>query len=316
MKKSCLFQLVLFAVLVFVVAMLLRGYVEGCRAPQEARDIDGEVGGDEGGESAVSSQEGEQGAGTTGSRGIEGLSRLPVSSLMIDAPRVRGLAVSEHFFYVSSFDPDRRVASLYKVNRESHSTTQVRTLKEDARYQSGGLFFRGGSLLVPLAGDEADSGSSILFLDAHHLEIQHRIKVDDRIRAVAQGRHDVIYGVDFDSSVFYAWTPEGEEVRKGENYNWGEYGDIDFIQGSLVCSGADDHSGVIDVIDPHTFTLLVRHRCYTRTPDREWVTSKGFAFFDGVFYFVPDEGHFPTLMKYVLDGVSPSEYIPYVAPKT
>ncbi|MFP3895949.1 MAG: hypothetical protein ACLFV5_03795 [Anaerolineales bacterium] len=315
MKKSCLFQLVLFAVLVFVVAMLLRGYIEGCGAPREDTELVGAGLERDDGKGPISLQEGRR-TDASSSRGIEGLSRLPVSSLMVDAPRVRGLAVNEGFFYVSSFDSDLHTASVYKINRDNHTVAQVRTLKEEGRYQSGGLCLRGDTLLVPLVGDEVDSSSSLLFLDTRHLEIRHKIEIDDRIRAVAQGTDGLIYGIGFDSSVFYAWTPEGEEVRRGENYNRGEYGDIEFMQGSLVCAGADDRSGVIDVIDPFSFSLLVRHRCYTRTPDQEWITGRGFAFFDGVFYFVPDEGHFPTLMKYVLDGVSPAEYIPSVGPET
>ncbi len=312
MKKSCLFQFVLFAVFVFVVAMFLRSYIEGFRAPQE-----GTVGVDRGPGTLVSSKGGRQGrvAGDAEARatGIEGLSRLPVSALMIDAPSVRGLAVSARFFYVSSFDPARRVASLYKIDRENHSVVHVRTLKEDGRYQLGGLDLRGDSLLVPVAGDEFDSGSSILLLDTRHLEVQRKIEVGDRIRAVAQGTDDLVYGINFDSSIFYTWTPTGEEVRRKAIYDQVEYSDIEIVQGSLVCSGVDSHSGVLDVIDPYGFTLLVRHRCYTRTPDQQWVTSRGFALFDGVFYFVPDEGHFPMLMRYVLDGMTSSEYIPSVS---
>lgn len=274
----------------------------------------GGIGRDVESEGSVAPQGGQGGSSAASGKGIEGLSRLPVSRLMIDAPRVRGLAVNEGFFYVSSFDPAQDAASVYKIDRGNHSVVQTRALREDGRYQSGGLYLRGGSLLVPLAGGEGDAGSSILFLDARHLDIQHRIEVEDRIRAVAQGTDDLLYGVNFGSSVFYAWTREGKEVRRGENYNQAEYGDLEFMQGSLVCAGADGRSGIIDVIDPYSFSLLVRHRCYTRTPDQQWVTGRGFAFFDGVFYFVPDEGHFPTLMKYVLDGTTPSDYIPYVGP--
>jgi hypothetical protein len=176
-------------------------------------------------------------------------------------------------------------------------------------------------LSTSLTGDEADSGSSILFLDARHLEVQEAFHVDARIQAVAQGTDGLIYGFSSDAATFYAWTLGGEEMRSRARYEQVAYRDMDFVQGSLVCAGAentrtifqvDGQSGIIDVIDPQTFTLLVRHRCYTRTQDQEWVTSRGFAFFDGAFFFVPDEGHFPTLMKYVLDGVTLSEYIPSV----
>ncbi|MEA3407317.1 MAG: hypothetical protein U9R48_04465 [Chloroflexota bacterium] len=327
MKKSCLFQVFLFAVLVFVATMFLRGYIRGCRGSQEDAAVVGRrVGG------SVSSQDG-QGEDADESRargtGIEGLSSLPVSSLMIDAARVRGLAVSERFFFVSSFDPNRRVGYLYKIDRESRGVAQIRTVKEDGRYQLGGLYVSADSLLVPLAGDETDPVSSILTLDTRYLEIQDAFSVGCRIQAVARGADGLIYGYSPDASVFYAWTPTGEEVRKRTIYTEAEYHDVEFLQGSLVCAGVenrkatlpgnmrsifhvDGQGGVIDVIDPQTFTLLVRHRCYTRTPDQQWVTSRGFAFFDGMFYFVPDEGHFPTLMTYVLDGVTLSEYVPSV----
>lgn len=316
MKKSCLFQFLFFIALVFVVTMFLRGYIDDSQMLQEGLVDDDTVGQEKAvGSVSILSQEKQRRSVGTRLTGIEGLARLPVSALMIDAPRIRGLAVSERFFYVSSFDPDRYEAYLYKVNRENHSVVQVRTLREEGRYQLGGLYLVDNILLVPLAGDEADAGSSLLFIDTYHLEIQRKIEVGDRIRAVAQGTDDLIYGVSFGSNVFYVWTPAGEEIRKKTIFEPIEYSDMEIVQGSLVCSGVDSHSGIIDIIDPYTFTLLVRHRCYTRTPDQQWVTSKGFALFDGVFYFVPNEGHFPMLMRYVLDGVTASEYIPSVRQK-
>jgi len=127
---------------------------------------------------------------------------------------------------------------------------------------------------------------------------------------VAQGENGHLYGLNDDSTMVFEWTAQGGEVRRTPNATGARYQDMDVVRGSLVCTGADPNGGVIDILDPASLTLLVRHRCHARTPNGHLITSKGFAFAEGTFYFLPADGEFPMLMSYTLDDVTLADYVP------
>ncbi|MBC7256665.1 MAG: hypothetical protein H5T66_11250, partial [Chloroflexi bacterium] len=53
--------------------------------------------------------------------------------------------------------------------------------------------------------------------------------------------------------------------------------------------------------------------CYGRSPTGELVTSRGFGFDGEHFYFLPEQGKFPSLMIYELAQGSLADYIPSTA---
>jgi hypothetical protein len=231
---------------------------------------------------------------------------------MLKVPRIQGLAVTKEFFYVSSFNPQSRAALLFKVDRDTHMISTMREVMQEGRFELGGIHAGKRLLWVPVAG--IGRSSIILGLDLQYLKIEHRFKVDDYIVAVAEGNDGHLYGFNDDSTLIYEWMPDGQELRKAANASGVRYQDMDVVRGSLLCAGVEPASGVIDVIDPVSLTLLARHHCFANGARGQWVTGKGFAYYDGVFYFLPDEGEFPMLMSYMLDsGVRLSDYVPSVS---
>jgi hypothetical protein len=188
----------------------------------------------------------------------------------------------------------------------------MREVTQEGRFELGGIHAGKRLLWVPVAG--IGRSSIILGLDLQYLKIEHRFKVDDYIVAVAEGNDGHLYGFNDDSTLIYEWMPDGQELRKAANASGVRYQDMDVVRGSLLCAGVEPASGVIDVIDPVSLTLLARHHCFANGARGQWVTGKGFAYYDGVFYFLPDEGEFPMLMSYMLDsGVRLSDYVPSVS---
>ena len=248
------------------------------------------------------------------SAGIEGLAFRVGYPLLIDAPRVGGLAATERFVYVASYDPQKKAAYLIQLRRPQHTIAQIRKVDRDGRYQLGGIHMGQPLLWAPLAGEGLGASTTILAIDPTYLEVRDSYVVEDRIVAVAQGSNGRIYGLNDDSSLIYEWLPNGQELRKVPNQSGARYHDMEAIGGSLVCAGIGPDGGVIDVFDVNSLSVLRRRRANARAASGQLVTSRAFAYHGGTFMFVPGEGSKPTLMTYVLDGVSLADYIPSVNP--
>ena len=327
-RKSCLVQVVLFVLLMLALAIVARRTLLRLGLPEGGEGISSTKSAPEAKASPGLESSAEDAAGQDGTpgqppgaealsllpKGIEGLSLQLSRPLMFNVARIRGLAASERFFFVSSYDPEQSVGFLFKVNRDTLSIAQVRKLKEGGRYQPGGIDTSSGLVWVALTEGGDANDSVILALDDQYLETQRSFRVGDCIRAVAVGDSGDVYGFNCDANAIYEWTPEGQELRKAPNAGGASYKDADFVRGSLVCAGKDaGEEGLIDVLDPGSLSLLVRHRCYALSSQGRLITEKAFAFADNTFFFVPDQGEWPMLLSYVLDEVRLEDYVPSVS---
>jgi hypothetical protein len=245
-------------------------------------------------------------------KGIEGLTLRLNHPLLFDVAQVQGLAATSRSFYVSSVDPGQRIAFLYQVRRDTYSVAQVRMLQRETRYRLGGLHLGAELLWAPLAGDEGDDHSLVLGIDPRYLEVKRSFEVAERIAALAEGAGGQLYGINARGDLFYEWAPDGREVRRTPNPSGVAYQDMEVVRGSLVCAGVEPTGGVLDVLDPAGFTILRRHHVDALSPGKNQVTRKGFAFAEGEFYFLPDDGPNPMLMTYVLEGVDLDTFVPHV----
>lgn len=242
--------------------------------------------------------------------GIEGLTLRLSRPLMFDVPRVQGLAADAQFFYIAASDAKQEHAILYQVYRSSYSIAKEQRLQSGDKNVLGGMHMGSEFLWAPLAQKDAAS-SLVLAIDPKTLEVRRSFSVPDRIRAVAQGQDGHIYGFNYGSSFLYEWSIEGKTLRKSPCAVGVQYQDMEIVRGSLVCTGMNQNGGiVIDVIDPASLSLLVRHRGNALSRAQNIITRAGFAFFKGEFYFLPDEGTRPMLMTYVLEGTTLEAYVP------
>jgi hypothetical protein len=245
--------------------------------------------------------------------GIEGLGLPAMRPLLFDIPRVRGIEVADNVLYVASYDAGKKVGMLYQVSQESYTIVQVRTYAEDGFYRLGGLHLGSQLLWTALSADDAGRGSLIVGLDPQQLHIVERFAVPAPIRAVAQAEDGTLIGAGEDGATLYAWGADGALLRQQADSVDVSYEDMDVIRGSLVCAGkgeGDGNVGVIDVLDPASLTLLARHRVYAKSPAGQTVTGRSFGYYEGRFYLLPDQGEFPMVMVYRLEGVPLEDYVP------
>ena len=245
-------------------------------------------------------------------KGIEGLTLRLNQPLLFDAAQVQGLAATAHSFYVSAMDPHERIAFLYEVRRDTFTIAQMRMLQREDAYRLGGLHMGTELLWAPLAGDEGNERSLILGIDPRYLEIKLSFEVAERITAVAEGAEGHLYGINARGDLFYEWTPDGRELRRAPNPSGVAYQDMERIHNSLVCAGVEASGGVLDVLAPSDFTILRRHYVDALSPSGNQVTRKGFAFAEGEFYFLPDDGLNPMLMIYVLESETLDTFVPHI----
>jgi hypothetical protein len=247
--------------------------------------------------------------------GIEGLvPRLSVP-LRVSLIEVTGLAATPGSLYVASFDSQKRLSMIYRLRPDTGALIQMRHVVPGMAGRVGGIHMGERYLWLPLSDDSRPNITRILGLDPQYLEVKQGFEVPYQISAVAQGLDGSLYGLGQDGSLFYVWNAEGRELRRVPNSSGASYGDMEVIQGSVVCAGVDQvtNSGVLDVLDPQGFTILARHRSQARTANQQWLTARGFAFVANTFYFLPEAGETPFLASYGLaTGNTLEQYVPGV----
>ena len=317
MRKSCLVQLILLVLVVLVVALGARRFLG------DRRD-------DAGTASAVPETVEESGQSFTGRigalvmqrptsaptdatppepSGIEGLALQISRPLVLDIARIQGLAIDERFVYVSGFDPGERTAFVFQMGRDTGTIAQVRQVTQGGRFQVGGAHCHEGQVWAPIAGESEQAGSIILALDTSTLAPAIRFEVRDYIAAVAH-LDGSVFGVNDDSTIMYQWDVEGREQRRVALATGARYQDMETANGSLVCAGVSPQGGVLDILDPESLSLLTRHMCSARARNGQLVTSRGFAYWEGAFFFMPTAGDWPHLVSYALQGTTLQDYIP------
>ncbi len=333
MRKSCIVQLVIFVVILVVLALSVRRNITGTEAAQPAAGLAAAPAPPTAVAQAAApeshlgafkaklfaqpqqNQEAQPMAAvplpTMPNTGIEGLTLRLSQPLMLKASRARGLAANERFLYAATYDPTLQSATIYQLHRASGTVAQVRNIQRDGKFVLGGIH-AGAMLWAPLASGDKDGPTLILGINPQSLEIERSFEAPDYIAAVAQSADGRVYGVNDGSAFFYEWSADGQLLRQVANASGASYQDMEVVLGSLVCAGLDRDGGVLDVIDPRSLSLLARHRCNTRLSDESFVTHKGFAYADELFYFLPEDGDLPKVLVYALDGQVLDRYVPSV----
>jgi hypothetical protein len=248
---------------------------------------------------------------------MPGLSLLLSRPLMFPEPRLRGLAASSRFYYLSLYDTTQRAGFVYQIDSKTYAITQMRSLAVGAHNQPGGIHLGKSLLWAPLTGEPTDPNGTILGLDPVTLEGRVTLGVPLRVAAVAEADNGLLYGFDDDGEWLLEWAQDGRELRrKPAEFLYARYFDLEVIGGSLVCAGVNrDGQGVLDVIDPGQLTLLRHYATPARSTNYQLVTGRGFAYVNERFLFAPDEGARPHILSYGLEpGLKLPDFIPSVAP--
>ncbi len=244
--------------------------------------------------------------------GIEGLHLQLSRPLMFDIGALGGLATDDEHLYVAAWDDGAGAAVLYQIDRGSYAITQVRALPEEGVTSVGGIDANLGLVWVPLAKGGGSPGTLVLAIDVETLEVRERFEVPAGVAALAAGDDGHVYGVTRDGALWMEWLSDGAAVREASAAGGVRYSDLAHAGGSLVATGTDGVSGVVDVIDPQGFTLLARHHCAADGAASAWVTSGGLEVVDEAVLLLPEGGARPSLLTYVPEGGDLAEFVPSV----
>ncbi len=245
--------------------------------------------------------------------GIEGLGLPALRPLLFDIAPVRGLEVTERYLWIASYDDAHHAGMLYQVDRQSYTVIQSRMLEQGGLYRLAGVQQGPELLWTALIPASAEQRAVLIGMRPGDLSIAARVPVTDTLRAVAQGDDGTLYGVSSDGRTLYAWGLDGALLRQATASPDVRYQDMDVVRGSLVCAGQiSPDLGALDVLDPASLNLLVRHAAYALSPKGVLVTGRAFGYGDGAFHFLPDDGSMPMVMSYTLGEPALAGFVPSV----
>ncbi len=307
MQKSCLVGLILIAAVLLAASLWLRRYLvpEPVAAPLNATPV-----------AASTTPETEAEHPATAAplledplyeERIEGLYLETIEPLAEIPLDVRGLAAAEGRLYITAYDAATQTPWLHELDRQAG--TPSRSLALPAGGEPCGLQATGPLLWTCV---NSEDGAIILAVDRDAWASAPVTPITDTLRAVAQLADGSLVGVDRAGRRFYHWAVDGTLQDTATNATGALYQDCELIRGSLVCVGEVEGSGVLDVIDPYSLSLLARHQATTRTAWGALVAGNGLAMEDEAFLLVPPGGELPLLWSYRLD-VSLANYVPSIA---
>jgi len=235
--------------------------------------------------------------------GIEGLELETSRPLFVKEVVVRGLVVKAGRLWLACARPDLGQAMLYQLERASGTIIQARRLDTDGYDRISGLISGDGLVWLGLNRDESDS-SLILGLDPDSLETRLGLVVPARVRIVvplgSRGDPDLfrLLTVDEPSNALQIWDSQGRHVSSHRLASGASYWDGVFVDGRLVLIGADAEGGVIDVYDPESTSLLLRHRATIRSDNDRLVADGGLGLDGQTLWFAHSTEGWPLITVY------------------
>ncbi len=242
---------------------------------------------------------------------IEGLYLEALQPLASVPLGIRGLAAADGLLYATAYDAGAQSAWLHELDRGSATVLRSLALYEQGAGEPCGVQAAGQLLWTCVNTSE---GALILAVDRDAWAAAVWAPLTDTLRAIAQTPDGALVGMDAQGRRFYRWGPDGALQRVGTNATGALYTDCELVRGSLVCAGTEEGGAVLDVLDPESLSLLVRHRATTRTEWGTWVAGNGLAYAGDWFLLAPAGGEFPLVWSYRLAGGALADFVPSVRP--
>lgn len=166
----------------------------------------------------------------------------------------QGLSFAGEYIFLSSvevldsplnvFDPirstpGRGVGHMYVLDRRGKLVRDI-VIGEGDMYHPGGIDFDGVNIWVPVGEYRPGANSIMLSVDPNTFAVSERFRVSDSIGwAISDRESGTIYGGNWGSRKFYAWTKDGQEIEHWNNpSSFIDYQDCQFAGNGLAfCSG-------------------------------------------------------------------------------
>ena len=132
----------------------------------------------------------------SGPVGIEGLSLQLSRPLMCTVGQLGGVAASERWLYVASWDVASGAAQVLRLDAASYDVALARTLEEEGAIGVGGIDVGAALVWVPLVVVDGTPQTVVLGLDAETLDVAQRFRVPGDVGALAEGPDRVRFGTE------------------------------------------------------------------------------------------------------------------------
>lgn len=247
---------------------------------------------------------------TSGER-VDGLRLESVQPLLAESVDVAGLAAIDGLVYLLTHNTAEGTVKLYELDGQSYAVRRVLPLSDHEPMVPVGLAVSADRVWVMGHSTGSEAPSKTIVLDRDTFAVTTDWQVADALSAIAIDSVATLYGVDQEGRWVYVWDSDGQLLGQHANPTGMVYSDCEFIRKSLVCVGDLPGTGsVLDVLDPHSLSLLARHHGTTQSRAGSTIIGNTIAHDGQYFYFVPLGGEFPLIWSYVLDGTALSQYIP------
>ena len=249
-----------------------------------------------------------------------------VVELSFKTYHVQGIAVTDDYYFLSAVDKSKGNGWLWKIDR---STLKVLYKVDLATKSSegvpiihpGGITYDGDFLWVPVAGYTREGPSIIYKINPDTMEIVDKFQFEDHIGGIASNGVDNLYLANWDTVHLYVCDMKGNVIETFINPGLAQemgyvcaYQDLDYdVENDLLIGSGEtrkpyaepdgykfdfpyfhgyaDEFGMCDWIDPKTGRVTKRieigNTNYGRNRTR--LGREGFAYYNEVMYFVPED---------------------------
>lgn len=307
MRRSCLIQLTLLAVVIVVLSLAVRqAIVRGAQAtaPTPTRT-----------EPTPPLDLPAQAAAAPAPMALPQAETAAVLTLFSSRPVMLaegypvGLAAADGWLYLAcQREPGRPGTFVARVALSDYGLVNQRDLSRAGEHRLGGMAAGAGSVWVVLQDVTVNDASLLLELDATTLDTRRTIAAAEALAAVAVAPDGALYASRCEPGALLRFTNAGEVEQRVPSPEGVCYGDLSYVAGALV--GVVLEANVLDVLDPATLTLLARHRLPFTSARGNPVAGNAVAFDGAQFLFAPDRLPNPVIMAYQPRDLDLREVIP------
>ena len=311
MRKSCLVQLILLAVVIVVLSLAVRQAIVRGTHPRPTATPVALTPTPDAAAPGVAAPAPDAAAPAANAAGADAQAPAPlpatdaaaavltlVSSrpVMLGEGYPVGLAAADGWLYMACQREPGPGALVARVSLADYAVAHQRDLSRASEHRLGGMAAGAGSVWVVLQDVTVDDASLLLELDAVTLDTRRTIAAAEALAGVAVAPDGALYASRCEPGALLRLNAGGDVVQRTPSPEGGCYRDLAYVAGALVGVAAD--ANVLDVFDPETLTLLARHTLPYTSARGNSVAGNALAYDGAVFLFAPDRLTNPVIMAY------------------
>lgn len=204
--------------------------------------------------------------------------------------------------------PGKGTGHIFHFDNQGRLIRKI-SIGEGDLYHPGGIDTDGAWIWIPISEYRPNSQSTVYKLNLTNFSLVKAFDFQDHITAISYNIHkQSLHGMNWDTQLFYAWTPNGKVLRQDHKQDEGTgLQDCHYAgDNSMLCSRQSKHSqyrnGSLVLVDlnDHSIILQVEAPKITGTDIILTRNAMTFELFDDHlrFYFIPED---EQSIMYIID---------------